>query len=816
MKKFLNKKSILTFLISTAVFFVTTMIFNKYLLAFDVSSVRISAALNPILGIAFGWPAILGCAVGNFCSDLLSGWGIVTALMGFPSQILYGFFPYFAWRRFIGCKSHITRLDSPKKVLVLILITFVNSIYIGFDVGFIQWAVAGNEFWRTSFFAGLNDFTACVFFGLPMLSAFDYVYSKKLHKGKRKLSFNEKIILVTGAAEIVVFAVIAVLFNVIRRGEDVVDIWNDIFIAETIAFSALSVISFCAMEFVRHIRKKHAGLRIIDKSHGTIFVDEKKKLEFVSFPGQALKYRVKSDRLGFGLEEQQKNRATSYEEAWYTILSSQKGCPMKCTFCDCPGYGYYGNISVDDFKYQLNTIIDNVGSTHTQYFGVDFMRMGEPTLNGDLLDFIEFDLQKLIRSRVDADIIVPTVSTMLPKNKATVKDFLQRYCRIKNEVYGGNAELQFSICTTDEGIRKSIYKNMSLSLEEIAEIGASLPMPNGNKYRLYFPVTKDTVIDPDVIDWLFDKDKFEIKLTPIHDTFNAQDNGFVVTTEYDSYDVFAPIERAFLDKGWDVAVYLDKKGEDTDELTCGHLLLPNIRDKLTDVSTEKKRVGIVVAIEINAIFDLYGQCKKLDSPSGFALYLVERDNYSIYIAQSGMGECAASAACQLLISRFNVSMIINFGVVGGLTAEMKQLKVCLVDKVVHYKYDCSEFLPMVVGQVDGYDSIFIKTNENLVKNALAFNGELALATCCSGDKFIGTAEEKTYLHEEFRGDICDMESAGIVLTCDANKVPCILFKAVSDGLSDGAAGFFAELDRASRKCLEIADKILDKIAMIES
>ena len=816
MKNSLSKKSLVIFSLSFVVFFITTVIANKYLAAFDVSSVRISAALNPILGIAFGWPAILGCAAANFFSDLASGWGIVTALLGFPAQILYGFFPYFLWRRFIGCKSHITRLDHPKKVFVLILIILGNSVYIGLAVGLIQWLVSSTDFWRTSFFAGLNDFTACVFFGLPMLSLFDYVYSKKLHKGRRKLSFNETIILITSLVQLVAFAGIAIVFHRIHKGEPLTEIWQSIFIAAVITFSAISVVSFVAMAIAHHLKKKHAGLRIIEKPHGTIFVDEKKRLEFVSFPGQTLKYRVKSDHRGYSLDNVQKSIVASYEDAWYTLLSSQKGCPMKCLFCDCPGYGYYGNISVDDLKYQIRTILDNVGSTHTQYFGVDFMRMGEPTLNPNILDFIEFELSDLIRSKVDANIIVPSISTMLPRNKAAVADFLQRYCRIKNEVYDGNADLQFSICTTDETLRRSIYKNTSLSLAEIAEIGASLPLPKGNKYRLNFPITKDSVIDPEVIDKLFDKNKFEIKLTPIHNTFNAQDNGFVVTSEYDSYDNFAPIEASFLDKNWDVSVYLDKKGEDTDSLTCGHLLLSHIRDKFSDVPTEKKRVGIVVAIEMNAIFEMYDNCRELESAAGFKLFLVERDNYSIYIAQSGMGECAAAAACQFLISKCNVSMIINFGVVGGLTTEMKQLKVCLVDRVVHYKYDCTEFLPMVTGQVDGYDSIFIKTNENLVKHALMLNDALTLVTCCSGDKFVGTAEEKTYLHNTFQGDICDMESAGIVLTCDTNKVPCILFKAVSDGLADGADGFFAELDNASKKCLKIADQILDKIATIES
>ncbi len=578
MKKITNRKSLTVFLLSFAVFFITTLITNKYLLVFDVSSVRISSALNPVLGITFGWPAILGCAFGNFFCDLASGWGITTALLGFPSQILYGFLPYFLWRGFIGCRSHITRLDSPKKVFVFILIALGNCIYIGFDVGFIQWVVTRADFWRTSFFAGLNDFTSCVFFGLPMLSVFDYIYSKKIHKGKRKLSLNETIILITSLIEIVGFAVIVIAFNIIYKGKALTEIWQSIFIAAIIAFSVISVLSFFAMAIASYLRKKHAGLRIIEKPHGTIFVDDKNRLEFVSFPGQALEYRIKSDRRGFTLGNIQKNMAVSYEEAWYTLISNQKGCPMKCIFCDCPGYGYYGNVSVDELKYQINTILDNVGSTHTRYFGVDFMRMGEPTLNKSILDFIEFDLIKLVRSKVDADVIVPTLSTMLPKNKAVVSNYLQRYCRIKNEVYDGVADLQFSICTSDDDIRKSLYKNMSLSLAEISEIAASLPLPKGDKYRLNFPVANDSVIDPDVIDKLFDKNKFEIKLTPMHTTFNAEDNGFVDESEYESYDAFAPIEKSFQDKGWDVMVYLDKKGEDADSLTCGHLMLSNIQD----------------------------------------------------------------------------------------------------------------------------------------------------------------------------------------------------------------------------------------------
>ncbi|MBR5337780.1 MAG: 5'-methylthioadenosine/S-adenosylhomocysteine nucleosidase [Lachnospiraceae bacterium] len=224
------------------------------------------------------------------------------------------------------------------------------------------------------------------------------------------------------------------------------------------------------------------------------------------------------------------------------------------------------------------------------------------------------------------------------------------------------------------------------------------------------------------------------------------------------------------------------------------------------------RYGFIVAIEMDAIFEHYGNCRELESPQGFRVFLVERDLYEIYILQAGMGEIAAAAGVQYLITKYDVNIIVNFGVVGGLTADMKKHKVCLVDRVVHYKYDCSEFMDLAVGQVDGHDSIFLPLDENLKKAALSVMEDLSPVTCCSGDKFVATEEEKKHIHDTFEGDICDMESAGIVLTCEANGVPVLMLKAVSDGLADGAEGFYNELKKASLMCLIATDTIMEHLS----
>ena len=808
-------REISIFLVTAILFLILTYISNTVLAAYDVTGVRPSAAMNPIFGIAYGWPAILGCAVANFVSDLLSGFGIAVALMGLIPQIVYGALPYYVWRKFIGCESRRTRLDSPKVTIYFALLMALNAVVIGIAVGGIQFFVSRNNFWNTAYFVFLNDFDMCLIFGLPIMVIINGIYSKFLHSKTRHLSLNEKVIFFSAFVQFIISVFIAATILFKNRNGQIVTIWQEIFMYCGYAVNGILVLSVAVMYFFRHLKKKNEGLRIFERKTGTIYVDEKRRLEFVSSPSKSLAYRVKSDALGFSYENTRKRIYPSYENTWRVQLSSQKGCPMKCTFCDCPGYGFYGNASKEDLAYQIDTIVNNTGSTHTKFFEVDFMRMGEPTLNPHVNEFIEFELREHIARKVNAEVVFPSISTMMPKN-ANVEKYLLDFCRIKNEVYDGNAALQISINTTDEALRKKMFQNLSMPLDRIAEIAGTLPAPKGRKYALDFAITKDSVIDASLIDRLFDKEKFLIKLTPIHQTFNAIDNGFAVTTEYSSFEVFERFEKEFTALGWDVMAFLDSQKEDDDALTCGNLLLSNIAEKIRPRPSQKKTFGLIVAIEMDAIFAHYHEWKELEAPPGFTLFRVERDAYDIYILQTGMGEIAAASGVQYLSAKFNVNYIVNFGVVGGLTGVMQKQKICLVDRVVHYKYDCSEFMNLAVGQVDGHESIYLKTSESLVKSALSVMNGLTLATCCSGDKFISTAEEKRYLHDRFDGDICDMESAGIVLTCEANGIPCLLLKAVSDGLADGAAGFYAELQSASLKCLVAADTIMERLAKIES
>ena len=221
-----------------------------------------------------------------------------------------------------------------------------------------------------------------------------------------------------------------------------------------------------------------------------------------------------------------------------------------------------------------------------------------------------------------------------------------------------------------------------------------------------------------------------------------------------------------------------------------------------------KKIGMIVAVEMDAVLSLYGEPKGKETRGGFTVCIYENDSYDLYVVNSGAGEIAAAAATEMLITAFGVSMIVNFGVVGGLTEAMTMARTVVVERVVHTDFDTSDWDGCEPGHYAAYPTRYIPADEVLVRKAREAVPELIPVTCASADKFVAGAEKKRALHEAFDADICEMEAAGIVLTANRAGVPCLLIKAVSDGITGGAEEFEREVLRSSKICLEVTDRII--------
>lgn len=311
---------------------------------------------------------------------------------------------------------------------------------------------------------------------------------------------------------------------------------------------------------------------------GVIFVDQDKKLEFLYVGDYQKENNIKADFLGLKKEiKTVKHQEVDLRYKIVITISTQKGCPMKCKFCDVPLYKYSGNISKEDLIYQIKTacleIIKDTGITHTQRLNIHFARMGEPSFNQNVIEVCK-ELPFLDLG-ITYDTIHPVFTTMCPKGNKELEKRLIEFALLKNELYKGEAGIQFSINTTNDKDRNKAFSNCSLSLKEISEIAKKLPKPKGRKYTLNAAVDENTIIDPKILSSLFDKENFIVKLTPIHETKSAITNGFGIIK--DNWDIYNKIEQPLLKEGWDVIVFVPSREEDEDRITCGNLLLKNYK-----------------------------------------------------------------------------------------------------------------------------------------------------------------------------------------------------------------------------------------------
>ena len=200
------------------------------------------------------------------------------------------------------------------------------------------------------------------------------------------------------------------------------------------------------------------------------------------------------------------------------------------------------------------------------------------------------------------------------------------------------------------------------------------------------------------------------------------------------------------------------------------------------------KIGIFTAMEKEASSFLRADVTK-ETVGMFTVYKFNLGKHdAVLCCPPEVGEIAAASACQMLITKYNVDCIFNFGVVGALTPKMSVQSLVYVKDVVHYDMDTSVVEGFPVGKYSCFDDVAVKCCETLLNKAMKVNS-LPAVRCASADKFVDGVERKTALNKNFGAEICDMESAGILFTCRFNNVPCLLVKCISDSLTDGFAEY---------------------------
>ena len=269
MKLQYNKTGAVIFLftVSLLLFILLTLPFRIWLMASEITDLRITAALTPVVGIIFGLPATLGCAAGSLAMDLYSGYGISYALLGVVQQIVYGMVPYYLWKRIN--REHDGsefKLDSLARILKFCMVILVDALLMVLFSGIVNRAYSVSDFLSiNSFYQLMNCFDAGLIFGCPLMIIGHLLerYLEKVKGGNDKkvltFSMNERMIIntiITGLGIcILIGAAVYLTDKMAALGSDV-SLWGRIYIFETLALNFYFALSMGFMWFTeRRISK---------------------------------------------------------------------------------------------------------------------------------------------------------------------------------------------------------------------------------------------------------------------------------------------------------------------------------------------------------------------------------------------------------------------------------------------------------------------------------------------------------------------------------------------------------------------------------
>jgi 23S rRNA (adenine2503-C2)-methyltransferase len=255
------------------------------------------------------------------------------------------------------------------------------------------------------------------------------------------------------------------------------------------------------------------------------------------------------------------------EDKWVLLVSTMFGCPIGCSMCDAGGH-YQGKPTKEQILAQIDFLVRKHypdGIIPAKQFKIQFARMGEPTLNPQVLNVLD-ELPELYK----APGLMPSISTVAPKG---CDDFLERLMEIKFSRYSnGYFQFQFSIHTTDEDLRDQIIPVKKWSFAQMKAYGERFYSPGDRKITLNFALAQDMPVDPAVLLNNFDPDKFLIKITPLNPTYQAMENQLSSYIDPSIADHGYEIVETLKNTGYQVIVSIGEVEENLIGSNCGQYI----------------------------------------------------------------------------------------------------------------------------------------------------------------------------------------------------------------------------------------------------
>ncbi len=233
---------------------------------------------------------------------------------------------------------------------------------------------------------------------------------------------------------------------------------------------------------------------------------------------------------------------------------------------------------------------------------------------------------------------------------------------------------------------------------------------------------------------------------------------------------------------------------------------------------QKNTIAIIGAMddEINEICSSLNKAKTTQI-NDFTITTGTLGKNNVVVAKSGVGKVASATTAQFIIDNYKPIFIINTGIAGSLSTDLKAGDVVVAQNMVQHDFDVTAF-----GSPKGYidngiepdkptifhsDKILmekLKNQPDLIKG-----NNITYITLATGDTFVNQEKQKFEIRKEFKADAVDMESASIAQTAQRNNVPLIVVRTISDSENNSISEYKKNKKTSAQKSALIVKSILD-------
>lgn len=211
---------------------------------------------------------------------------------------------------------------------------------------------------------------------------------------------------------------------------------------------------------------------------------------------------------------------------------------------------------------------------------------------------------------------------------------------------------------------------------------------------------------------------------------------------------------------------------------------------------KRKRFGVIGAMDSEIQHLIAAMTNPTtERQADLTFYRGDLGDQELVLVKCGIGKVNAARCTQMLIDRYAPDFLINTGIAGGIGDGLQVGDLVIASELVQHDFDISRF-----GHARGYVPPFGDGKQPSVFRSSEAMTQAFLRTVCAflpqnrarigriatGDLFVADASAKRLLKQEFSATAVEMEGGAIAQTAEANGVPFIVVRAISD-LADGTA-----------------------------